>query len=109
MLESIINPKRIERGPVKMFFVGLLFATLSLLIVHWACSSDFVLSQYSGMIVVTFCVMFSFPYLYFLIKQEEREDEMVEGFRGVWGVHKDAIFAFMWLFLGFVVAFAFLF
>ncbi len=106
MLESIINPKRIERGPVKMFFVGLLFATLSLLIVHWACSSDFVLSQYSGMIVVTFCVMFSFPYLYFLIKQEEREDEMVEGFRGVWGVHKDAIFAFMWLFLGFIVAFS---
>jgi uncharacterized membrane protein SpoIIM required for sporulation len=104
MIESIINPKRIERGPIKMFFVGLIFATFSLLITHWFFSSDFVLSQYAGMIVVTFCVMFSFPYIYFMIKQEEREDEEVEGFFEVWNMHKDAIYAFMWLFLGFIVA-----
>ncbi len=107
MFESIINPKRNERGPIKMFFVGILFGSLSLILVHLFFSSDFVLSQYSGMIVVTFCVMFSFPYLYFLIKQEESEDEQVEGISGVWGAHKDAIFAFMWLFIGFVVAFSF--
>lgn len=106
MIESIINPKKIERGPIKMFFIGAIFATLSLLLVHLFFSSDSVLSQYSGMIVVTFCVMFSFPYIYYLIKQEEKEDEQVGGFLGVWRIHKDAIFAFMWLFLGFIVAFS---
>lgn len=108
MIESLINPKKTERGPIKMFFVGLVFASLSSLLVWLFFSGDSVLSKYSGMIVVTFCVMFSFPYLYFLIRQETTEDEMVEGFKGVWSVHKDAIFAFMWLFLGFIVAFAFL-
>ena len=106
MLESIINPKRAERGPLKMFFVGLVYASLSLLLVNWFFSNDAVLSKFSGMIVITFCVMFSLPFMYYLIKQEEDEDEHVEGFFGVWKAHSDALYAFMWLFLGFIVAFS---
>jgi len=106
MLESIINPKRVERGSIKMLFVGLIYGSLSLLLVKWFFSSDPVLSNYSGMIVVTFCVMFSLPFMYYLIKQEEDEDEQVEGILNVWKVHKDAIYAFMWLFLGFIIAFS---
>ena len=109
MLESLINPKRVEKGTWKMFFVGLLYGSLSLLLVHWFFAKDAVLSQYSGMLVVTFCVMFSLPFMYFIIKKEEEEDEQVEGLLGVWRVHKDAIYALMWLFLGFVISFAFWF
>ena len=107
MLESMINPKRVEKGPWKMFFIGIVYASLSLLLVHWFFSGDAVLSKFSGMIVVTFCVMFSLPFMYFIIRTEEKQDEVTEGFRGVWHVHKDAIYAFMWLFLGFIVAFSF--
>lgn len=107
MLESIINPKRVERGPLKMLFIGLVYSSLSLLLVKWFFSSDAVLSKFSGMIVVTFCVMFSIPFMYYMIKQEEAEDEQVEGLLGVWGVHKDAVYAFLWLFLGFIIAFSF--
>ena len=107
MLEMIINPKSGERSPWKMFFIGLVYASLSLLLVHWFFASDPVLSKYSGMIVVTFCVMFSLPFMYYMIKQEEEEDEHVEGLFSVWKIHKDAIYAFMWLFLGFIVAFSF--
>lgn len=107
MIESIINPKRVERGPWKMFVIGLLYASLSMLLVHWFFSGDSVLVEYSGMIVIVFCVMFSLPYMFFMIRQEEKEDEMVEGFFGVWSVHKDALYAFMWLFFGFIIAFAF--
>ena len=106
MLESLINPKRVEKGPWKMFFIGLLYASLSLLLVHWFFGSDVVLSKFSGMIVVTFCVMFSLPFMYFVIKTEEKQDEEIEGLKHVWQVHKDAIYAFMWLFLGFIVAFS---
>lgn len=109
MFESLINPKRVEKGAWKMLFIGLLYGSLSLLLVHWFFSQDVVLSQYSGMIVVTFCVMFSLPFMYFIIKKEEEEDEQVEGFLGVWNAHKDAIYALMWLFLGFVIAFSFWF
>ncbi|MBT4258084.1 hypothetical protein HOD88_02805 [archaeon] len=107
MLESLINPKKIERGPIKMLFIGMLYASLSLLLVKWFFQSDPVLSKASGMIVITFCVMFSLPFLYFMFRQEESEDEEVEGFMGVWKAHGDAIWAFMWLFVGFLIAFAF--
>ncbi len=107
MLESIMNPKKSERGPWKMFFVGIIYASLSLLLVHWFFKSDPTLSNASGMMVVLFCIMFSLPYMYFIIKREEREDEEVEGLLGIWRVHKDAIYSLMWLFLGFIIAFSF--
>jgi uncharacterized membrane protein SpoIIM required for sporulation len=107
MLETLINPKRGEKGPWKMFFIGLIYGSLSLLLVHWFFSNDSNLSQASGMLVVLFCIMFSFPFMYFIIKKEERADEEVEGVFSVWETHKDAIYAFMWLFFGFVVAFSF--
>lgn len=106
MLESIINPKRAEKGPWKMFFVGMIYASLSLLLVKWFFTKDAVLVQYSGMIVVTFSVMFSLPFMYYIIKREEREDEMIEGFWGVCKAHSDALMAFIWLFIGFVLAFS---
>ena len=83
MLEMLINPKYTGKGPVKMFFVGLLYASLSLLLVHWFFSGDFVLSQFAGMIVVTFCVMFTLPFMYFLIKQEDN-------LRDLWDSEKNA-------------------
>ncbi len=107
MLESLINPKRAEKGPWKMFFVGLLYASLSLLLAHFLFRGDSVLSKFSGLIVVLFCVMFSLPFMYFIIRQEEQEDEEIEGFWSIWKTHGDAIYAFMWLFLGFIIAFSF--
>lgn len=107
MLESLINPKRLVKGTWKMFFIGILYASLSLLLVSLFFGNDPVLVKYSGLMVVTFCVMFSLPFMYFIIKEEEEEDETIEGMRGVWKTHKDAIYAFCWLFLGFVIAFSF--
>lgn len=107
MLESLINPKRAEKGPWKMFFVGLVYASLSLLLVHFLFSNDDVLADASGMMVVLFCVMFSLPFMYYTIKNEELEDEDANSLFDVLKVHSDAISAFMFLFLGFVVAFSF--
>ena len=109
MLESLINPKRLEKGSWKMLFIGILYGSLSLLLVKWFFSSDIILYESAGMLVVIFSVMFSLPFMYFLIKREEEEDEQIEGFFGVWKMHKDAIYAFMWLFLGFLISFSFWF
>lgn len=103
----MFNPKRLEKGPWKMLLIGILYASLSLILVKWFFSQDPVLSQFSGIIVVTFCVMFTIPFMYFIIRQEESEDEQSFGFLSVWRVHKDAIYAFLWLFLGFIIAFSF--
>jgi len=50
--------------------------------------------------------MFSLPFMYFIIKNEEQQDEEVEGVWWMWKTHSDAIEAFLWLFLGFIIAFS---
>jgi hypothetical protein len=98
MLEMIINPREAEKGPWKMFFIGLVYASLSLILVHWFFKGDTVLSQYSGMIVVTFCVMFSLPFIYYTIKREEEEDEQVEGLFSVWRAHRILYVVVFWFY-----------
>ena len=107
MLESMFNPRRLEKGPWKMLFIGIRYASLSLILVKWFFGKDVVLSGYSGIIVITFCVMLILPFMYFIIREEEAEDEEVFGSLGVWKIHKDAIYSFLWLFLGFIIAFSF--
>ena len=109
MLESLINPKRMEKGSWKMFFIGLLYGSLSLLLVKFFFSNDIILYESAGMLVVIFSVMFSLPFMYFIIMREEEEDEEIEGFFSVWRIHKDAIYALMWLFMGFLVSFSIFF
>ena len=107
MLEMLINPRKAEKRPWEMFFVGAFYATISLLIVKWIFSSDPVLSKYSGVLVVTFTVMFSLPFVYFALKNEEEKDLEITGFTRLIKEHSKALLYLMFLFLGFIVAFSF--
>ncbi len=107
MLEMLINPKKAEKRPWEMFFIGAFYATASLFLVKWIFSGDPVLSKYTGILLVTFCVMFTIPFLYFAIKNEEEKDLQADGFMRLIKEHGKALTYFMFLFLGFVVAFSF--
>jgi len=107
MLEMLLSPRKAERHPWEMFFVGLFYAALSVLLVNWIFSADAVLSQYSGILIITFTVMFSSPFMYYLIKNEEEKEVKYEGFFRILKEHGRALTALMWLFFGFVVAFSF--
>ena len=107
MLEMLINPKKAERRPWEMFFIGLLYASLSLLLVNWIFAQDSVLSKRSGILVVLFTVMFSIPFIYYTLRLEENRITQRKGSIGLIKEHRHAMYAFMWLFLGFTVAFAF--
>jgi len=107
MLEMLINPKKAERHPWEMFFIGAFYASLSVLLVNWVFAQDAVLSTRSGILVVLFTVLFSMPFVYYTLRYEETR--IVKG-RGSWQLlkdHRKAIYAFLWLFVGFTVAFAF--
>lgn len=107
MLEMLINPAKAEKNPWEMFFIGAFYGTISLLLVKWIFSGDPVLSKYSGILVVTFCVMFTIPFIYYTLKLEEEKDLQIKGFKRLILEHNKAIYAFMFLFLGLVVAFSF--
>ncbi len=102
----ILNPKKVERKPWELFFVGFFYAALSVLLVQWIFSGDPVLAKYSGILIVTFTVMFSMPYIYYTMGREEVKDvEISDSFR-LLREHSKAIYAFLWLFLGFIIAFS---
>lgn len=107
MIEALVNPRKTEESSWRMFLVGIVYASLSTLLVYWFFAGDAVLSNYSGIIVVTFSVMFSIPFMYYLINREEVQDETATGILSVWKIHKDAVYAFMGLFFGFIIAFSF--
>jgi len=107
MLEMLVNPMKAEKRPWEMFFVGAFYATVSLILTNWIFSGDPVLSKYTGILVVTFCVMFSIPFMYFALKNEEEKDLQIVGFKRLLWEHGKALNYMMFLFMGFVVAFSF--
>ncbi len=107
MLEMLINPRKAERKPWELFFVGVVYASLSILLVNWIFLQDAVLARYSGILVVTFTVMFSIPFIYYTIKLEEKKITETAGTLALLKEHKKAIYAFLWLFIGFVIALSF--
>jgi uncharacterized membrane protein SpoIIM required for sporulation len=107
MIEMLIKPKRAERKPSELFFIGLVYASVSLLLVSFVFSQDSVLSQYGGILVVTLTVICSLPFMYYIIKLEENKDVEISKSGKLLKEHSKAIHALMWLFMGFVVAFSF--
>ena len=107
MLEMLIYPQKAEKKPWQMFFIGAFYATISLILVKWIFSGDPVLSKYTGILVVTFCVMFSIPFMYYALRNEEEKDLELKGFSRLMKEHGKALLYFMFLFMGFIVAFSF--
>ena len=107
MIEMIIRPKKAERRPFEMFFVGLFYASISFLLVSFIFSKDTVLKDGAGLLMVIFTVIFCLPFMYYLIKLEEGKDIEISNSGTLIKEHSKAVHALMWLFLGFVVAFSF--
>ena len=107
MLEMLINPKKAERHPWEMLFIGIFYASLSVLLVNWVFAQDAVLTKLSGILVVFFAVLFSLPFMFFTLKLEEERITPNRGSIQLLKDHRRAIYAFLWLFIGFTIAFAF--
>ena len=107
MIEMLMKPKRAERHPWEMFFIGMFYASVSLLLVMFVFGKDSILKEGSGLLIVTFTVICCLPFMYYIIKLEEGKDVEINDSGRLIKEHSKAIHALMWLFLGFVVAFAF--
>lgn len=107
MIELFMKPKRAERRPWEMFFVGLFWASVSLLFVTFVFGKDSILKEGSGLLIVIFTVMSCLPFMYYIIKLEEGKDVQISDSGKLIKEHSKAIRAMMWMFFGFVVAFSF--
>ena len=107
MIEFLMKPKKAERHPWEMFFIGAFWASVSLLLVTFVFGKDSILKEGSGLLVVIFTVICCLPFVYYIIKLEEGKDVEISDEGRLIREHSKAIRVFMWLFLGFVVAFSF--
>jgi len=109
MLESLINPKRAERRPWEMFFIGLLYASVSLLVVSFVFGKDNILRDYGGIFVLLFIVLCTLPFMYYLIKLEEEKDIQISNEGKLIKEHSKALWSLMFLFAGILVGLSLLY
>lgn len=107
MLEMLISPRHAEQKPSRLFFVGLLYASLSLLLVNVIFFNDPIFSKHSSILVITFTVIFSMPFIHSLIRIQEIREATEGEKKTLFKPHLQAVAALLFLFLGFLVAFSF--
>jgi uncharacterized membrane protein SpoIIM required for sporulation len=107
MLDRLIPLKRIMRNPWEMGYVGLIYSSVAIILVSFVFAKDYVLSQYSGIMLVLFTLICCLPYMYRIIKQEEGNDLEINEQGKLIMEHSRALKALMWLFLGLVIGFSF--
>jgi len=106
MFELLLNPKKAERKPWELFFVGFFYASLALLFVNWIFANNAVFSSYTSLLTIMFTVILSMPFVYFTMKVEEEKEVRYSYNHSLLKEHGKAIMAFLWLFLGFLLAFS---
>ena len=101
VLESLITPFKAEQRPVRLLFLGVVFCSVAIFLSIWIFRSQ------SSLIMVFLTAMAALPLVYNTIKMEEEKD--LEGMEEKWLLkeHSKALRAFIFLFIGATIAFAF--
>jgi len=106
MFELLLNPKKAERKPWELFFVGMFYAAIALVFVNWIFAANPIFSGHISILTITFTVILSIPFVYFTMKLEEEKEVRYNYNHHLLREHSRAIMAFLWLFLGYLMAFS---
>ena len=101
VLESLVTPFYAEQKPGRLFFLGAVFCSVAIFLSLW------IFKNQSSMIMVFLTTMAALPLIYNTVKMEEEKD--LEGMEETWLLkeHSKALKAFIFMFLGATLAFAF--
>ncbi len=100
VLELLINPKKAERSPWEMFFLGLIYASIAVLLSIWIFEDNI------GLVMVFLTVLACTYLVQRTLRLEERKDQKIKNETALLREHAKALSFFMFLFLGFTVAFS---
>jgi len=99
VLESLIDPLNSEKKFLKIFFLGILYVSIAVILSLW------IFKTQATMIAVSLTVFASIPLIYKAIKLEEKKDQYIKDERKLLGEHLKVLLLFSLLFLGFLAAF----
>jgi uncharacterized membrane protein SpoIIM required for sporulation len=101
VIESLLNPLNAENKPKTIISLGFLYVTVALFLSYW------IFPDQSSLIFIFLTVMAAIPLMFGIINNEEKKD--VSDFHEVTLLkeHSKALYAFMLLFIGMVLAITF--
>ncbi len=100
VLETIINPITAERKPWEMFFIGLVYSSIAILLSFW------IFHEHASLVMVFLTTMACVPLIYNVIKLEEKKDVVISEETTLLREHGKVISFLLFLFLGFTVSFS---
>ncbi|MBW2964498.1 stage II sporulation protein M [Candidatus Woesearchaeota archaeon] len=99
VLEGLIEPFKAEKRPFEMFFLGILFSSVAIVL------GLFVFSPYSSIVCIALTALVCVPIVYGVLKLEEKNSLQIMKEYLLVKAHGRAVLFFLFLFLGFVVSF----
>ena len=101
VLESLMSPIKAEHKPLRMFWIGVLYATVAIFLSVW------IFKAYSSLVMVFLTTTAAVPLMYRTMKQQEKRDMEIPKEKNLLKEHSRVIEFLMFLFLGFLVAYSF--
>ncbi|MBW2974617.1 stage II sporulation protein M [Candidatus Woesearchaeota archaeon] len=99
VVESLIKPFKAERKPWEMFFIGMFYSSIAILLSLW------IFRPHASLVMVFLTVTASVPIMYGTIKLEEKKDLEISSERALIKEHGRALSFFIFLFLGITISF----
>jgi len=100
VLESITTPLKAEKKPWDLFFIGLLYSSVAMFLALW------IFREQASLVMVFLTVTATVPLMYNTLKFEEEKDLSITKESLLIKEHGKALLFFMFLFLGFLLAFS---
>ena len=100
VLEMLINPRRAERDPWEVFFIGIVYSSVTLFL------SILIFKQFASIVMVFLTTLACTYLVQGTLRLEERKDVAIHKEFTLLKEHGKALSFFMFLFLGFVVSFS---
>lgn len=100
VLESLTTPQQAEKKPWDLIFIGALYAAIAVFLSIWVFKDE------ASIVMVLLTVTASVPLMYNTMRFEENKDTFLETERSMLKEHSKALFFFIFLFIGFVLAFS---
>ncbi len=100
VLEMLISPRKAEREPWELFFVGLIYSSVAIFL------SLYIFKQYVGIVMVFLTTIACTYLIQGTLRREEKKDAVIHHELALLKEHGKALSYFMFLFLGFVVSFS---
>ena len=99
VLEVLINPKKATGKPWEMFFIGVIYSLVGVVLGYW------VFRSYVSIIMVSFTALAAVPFVHNAMKAEEHHGKTTAKEINLLQKHARIINVFTFLFLGFVTVF----